>query len=187
MTIKVAVIYYSVTGTVRTLADALADGAQAAGADVRIRRVAELTPRGTASAESGGQAGPVDEATLDDLSWADAFAFGTPTRFGAPAAELKYFIDQTTDLWQAGVLADKPVTVFTSAYNRHGGNESTILSLSNVFYHWGSVLVPPGYTDAAIYRAGGNPYGASLLTAASDDERQAACRPPDIKGNDWFI
>jgi NAD(P)H dehydrogenase (quinone) len=102
----------------------------------------------------------VPVAELDDLVWADAYAFGTPTRFGTPAAQLKQFIDQAGGLWREGVLADKPVTAFTSAYNRHGGSEATILALGNVFYHWGALIVPPGFTDASIYAAGGNPYGA---------------------------
>ena len=100
-------------------------------------------------------------ATLEDLSWADAYAFGTPTRLGTPAAQLKQFIDQAGGLWRDGELADKPVTAFTSAYNRHGGSEATILALGNVFYHWGSLIVPTGYTDATVYAAGGNPYGTS--------------------------
>jgi NAD(P)H dehydrogenase (quinone) len=90
-----------------------------------------------------------------------ALAFGTPTRFGAPAAQLKQFIDQAGGLWRDGGLADKPVTAFTSAFNRHGGSEATILSLANVFYHWGALIVPPGFTDPVVYAAGGNPYGTS--------------------------
>jgi NAD(P)H dehydrogenase (quinone) len=164
MTVKVAVIYYSSTGTVHALAQAVAEGATSAGADVRLRRAAELAPddaidqnplwRGHVDATAS-----VPVAELDDLAWADAFAFGTPTRFGTPAAQLKQFIDQAGGLWRSGVLADKPATAFTSAYNRHGGSEATILALGNVFYHWGAVIVPPGFTDATVYAAGGNPYG----------------------------
>jgi NAD(P)H dehydrogenase (quinone) len=93
-----------------------------------------------------------------------AFAFGTLTRFGAPAAQLKQFIDQAGGLWREGKLADKPVPAFASAFNRHGGNEATILSLANVFYHWGALIVPPGFTDPVVYAAGGNPYGTSFVT-----------------------
>jgi NAD(P)H dehydrogenase (quinone) len=173
VTAKVAVIYYSATGTVHALAQAVAEGAASAGATVRLRRVAELAPdpaidqnpqwrRHTDAAAS------ITQATIEDLAWADAFAFGTPTRFGAPAAPLKQFIDQAGGLWQEGKLADKPVTAFTSAFNRHGGNEATILSLGNVFYHWGALIVPPGYTDPAVHAAGGNPYGTSFVTGASN-------------------
>ncbi len=166
---RIAVIYYSATGHVHRLAEAVADGARTAGADVRLRRVAELAPDAAIDANPDWAAHAratrdVPQATHDDLRWADGYAFGTPARFGNPAAQLKQFIDTTGGVWSSGDLADKPVTVFTSAQNRHGGVESTILSLSNVFYHWGAVLVPPGYTDAAIGAAGGNPYGASYAS-----------------------
>ncbi|MFI9559193.1 NAD(P)H:quinone oxidoreductase [Nonomuraea endophytica] len=163
MTVKVAVIYYSATGTVRSLAQAVAEGAASAGADVRLRRVAELAP------DSAVDQRPIAEAEVEDLAWADAFAFGTPTRFGAPAAQLKRFIDQAVGLWHGGGLADKPVTAFTSAFNRHGGSEATILSLGNVFYHWGSLIVPPGFTDPVVYAAGGNPYGTSYVSGPTGD------------------
>lgn len=179
MTVKVAVIYYSATGSVHALAQAVTEGAASAGAEVRLRRVAELAPdsaidqnplwRRHADATAG-----IADASLEDLAWADAFAFGTPTRFGAPAAQLKQFIDQAGGLWQEGRLADKPVTAFTSAFNRHGGSEATILSLSNVFYHWGSLIVSPGFTDPAVYAAGGNPYGTSFVTGPAGDGPDAA-------------
>jgi NAD(P)H dehydrogenase (quinone) len=174
MTVKVAVIYYSATGTVHALARAVAEGATAAGARVRLRRVAELAPASAIAENPQWQrhadaVTSISQASVEDLAWADAFAFGTPTRFGAPAAELKQFIDQTVGLWQEGQLADKPVTSFTSAFNRHGGSEATILSLGNVFYHWGALIVPPGYTDPAVYAAGGNPYGTSSVTGPAGD------------------
>lgn len=164
MTVQVAVIYYSATGTVHTLAQAVAEGATSAGADVRLRRTAELAPvdaidQNPVWRRHADATRSVPLAELDDLSWADAFAFGTPSRFGTPAAELKQFVDRAGGLWREGVLADKPATAFTSAHNRHGGSEATILALGNVFYHWGAVIVPPGFTDAAVYAAGGNPYG----------------------------
>jgi len=172
MTAKIAVVYYSATGSVYALARAVAEGAASAGAEVRLRRVAELATKRAIDEnprwrQHVDDAMPVVQASMDDLDWADAFAFGTPTRFGAPAAELKQFIDQTAGLWQQGKLAGKPVTAFTSAFNRHGGNEATILSLSNVFYHWGALIVPPGFTDPVVYAAGGNPYGTSFVTGQS--------------------
>ena len=160
MPAKVAVIYYSATGSVHALAEAVAQGAASTGAEVRLRRVAELAPID----QNPVWHKHIEQARLADLEWADSFAFGTPTRFGAPAAPLKQFIDQAGALWREGKLADKPVTAFTSAFNRHGGSEATILSLSNVFYHWGALIVPPGYTDPVVYAAGGNPYGASFVT-----------------------
>ncbi|WP_433417198.1 NAD(P)H:quinone oxidoreductase [Microtetraspora malaysiensis] len=179
MTTKVAVIYYSATGTVHALAEALAEGAASTGAEVRLRRVAELAPDSAIDQNPqwrrhADATAAITQATIDDLAWADAFAFGTPTRFGTPAAQLKQFIDQAGGLWQEGGLADKPVTAFTSAYNRHGGNEATILSLANVFYHWGALIVPPGFTDPAVYAAGGNPYGASAVTGPTGDDLHAA-------------
>lgn len=166
---RIAVIHYSSTGNVHRLAEAVTDGARSEGAEVRLRRVAELAPPSVVAANSAWAAHSAVVADLpvadhDDLRWADAYAFGTPSRFGTPAAQLKQFLDTTGGLWAEGVLSDKPVTVFTSADNPHGGLEATVLSLSNVFYHWGSVLVPPGYTDPAVAIAGGNPYGASYAS-----------------------
>src|SRR4051812_15327667 len=179
MTVKVAVIYYSATGAVHALAQAVAEGATSAGAEVRLRRVAELAPDSAIDQNPLWRrhvdaAASIVEASVEDLAWADAFAFGTPTRFGAPAAQLKQFIDQAGGLWRAGGLADKPVTAFTSAFNRHGGNEATILSLGNVFYHWGALIVPPGFTDPAVYAAGGNPYGTSSTTGPAGEGPDAA-------------
>ncbi|MFI6736534.1 NAD(P)H:quinone oxidoreductase [Nonomuraea sp. NPDC050451] len=179
MTVKVAVIYYSATGSVYALAQAVAEGAASAGADVRLRRVAELAPDSAIDQDPqwrrhADAATSIAQASVEDLAWADAFAFGTPTRFGAPAAQLKQFIDQAGGLWREGALADKPVTAFTSAFNRHGGSEATILSLSNVFYHWGALIVPPGFTDPVVYGAGGNPYGTSLVTGPTGDGPDAA-------------
>jgi NAD(P)H dehydrogenase (quinone) len=169
MAVKVAVIYYSSTGSVHALAQAVAEGATAAGAEVRLRRVAELAPDSAIDQnplwrQHADATASMPRASLEDLVWADAFAFGTPTRFGTPASQLKHFIDQTGGLWQEGRLVDKPVTAFTSAYNPHGGHEATILSLANVFYHWGALIVPQGYTDPVVSAAGGNPYGASSVT-----------------------
>lgn len=179
MSPNIAVIYYSATGTVHALARALAEGAESAGAELRVRRVAELAPE-SAIAENplwrrhADDAASIAEASLEDLAWADGLAFGTPTRFGAPAAQLKQFIDQAGGLWREGALADKPVTAFTSAFNPHGGHEATILSLGNVFYHWGSLIVPTGYTDPAVSEAGGNPYGTSFATAPTGAGPDAA-------------
>lgn len=173
MTVKVAVIYYSATGTVHALAQAVADGAASAGADVRLRPVTELAPDDVIDQnplwrQHATTTASITRATVEDLAWADAFAFGTPTRFGTPAAQLKQFIDQAGGLWRDGKLADKPVTAFTSAFNRHGGSEATILSLGNVFYHWGALIIPPGFTDATVYAAGGNPYGTSSTGEGPD-------------------
>ncbi|MGW0736384.1 NAD(P)H:quinone oxidoreductase [Streptomyces sp. NPDC002851] len=164
MTAKIAVVYYSATGTVHQLAQALAEGAQKGGAEVRLRRVAELAPDAAIDAnpdwrEHVEATKDIEVATLDDLEWADGYAFGSPTRFGNVASQLKQFVDTTGGLWQRGAFQDKTFTGFTSAHNAHGGNESTLLALYNTAHHWGSLIVSPGYTDETVYAAGGNPYG----------------------------
>jgi len=176
---KIAVIYYSSTGNSRKLAEAIAQGAEEAGAEVRLRRVPEYVPDEIIQKNPAWwenhvyEAEAVAEATHEDLEWADGYAFGTPTRFGNIAAQLKQFIDTTGGLWFQGKLANKTVTTFASTMNRHGGQESTILSLNNIFYHWGCILVPPGYTDQSIFASGGNPYGTSLFDNLPKDEWDA--------------
>ncbi|MEV3985362.1 NAD(P)H:quinone oxidoreductase [Nonomuraea sp. NPDC049758] len=163
--VNVAIIYYSATGTVHALAQAAAEGAEKAGARVRLRKVAETAPAAAIDskptwAQHLRDTADVAEAGHDDLQWADAVLFGTPTRFGNPAAQLRAFIDTTGPLWMQGKLSDKVYSAFTASNTAHGGQESTILALSHTFYHWGGVIVPPGYTDPIQFRSG-NPYGAS--------------------------
>jgi NAD(P)H dehydrogenase (quinone) len=183
MPARVLVTYYSATGSVHRLAEAVTAGAEEAGAEVRLRRVAELAPEEAIASNADWvrhreETSGVPVVTLDDLEWADGYAFGTPTRYGAPAAQLKQFIDTASSLWHAGKLADKPVTTFVSSAEQHGGQEATILSLNNVFYHWGCVIVPLGYTDDIVYAAGGNPYGTSWpagFPSAMPDETVLEC------------
>jgi NAD(P)H dehydrogenase (quinone) len=176
----IAVVYYSSTGTCHALARAIADGATAAGAQVRLRRVQELAPRSAIAANPAWAAHHdevavlVPEVTHDDLRWADGIAFGSPTRFGNIAAQLKQFIDTCGPLWAAGELADKAVTAFTSSQVTHGGRESTLLALYTTMHHWGMVIVSPGYTDESVYAAGGNPYGTSAAAGALTEECLAA-------------
>jgi NAD(P)H dehydrogenase (quinone) len=183
----IAIIYYSATGNVHRLAAAVGRGAQHAGAEIRLRKVSELAPEeailaNSAWAEHREATVDVPEASLEDLRWADGFAFGTPTRFGTPAAQLKQFIDTTSSLWGAGELAGKAATSFTSSRNAHGGQESTLLSLNNVFYHWGSVIVPPGYTHARVSASGGNPYGASWTSGGDSGPDAAALEAAEYQG-----
>jgi len=112
--------------------------------------------------------GVVEEATLEDLEWADGFALGTPTLYGLPAAQLKEFIDQTGPLWAGGHLSNKVATSFTSAGQppRRAGIDPA--RAQHIFYHWGSLIVPPGYTHAVLYAAGGNPYGTSYSADVDD-------------------
>lgn len=175
---KVAVIYYSSTGTVHRLAEAVAEGARETGAEVRLRRVAELAPAAAVASNPAWAAHveavrDVPLADQADLEWADAYLFGTPTRFGNVASQLKQFLDGSGGLWAQGKLADKVAAGFTSAGNAHGGQESTLLALYNTLYHWGCFIVPPGYTDPAVYAAGGNPYGVSV-SAMNGEPRPTA-------------
>lgn len=166
---KVAVIYYSSTGTNHTTAQAVAEGVKAAGGEVRLRLVRETAPDAAIDSNPAWRAF-VDaqkdppKATLDDLDWADAVIFGSPTRYGNVAAQLKAFIDSTGPLWMEGKLADKVYAGFTSAMNPHGGQESTLLALFNTVHHFGGYIVSPGYTDQSVFASGGNPYGPSVTT-----------------------
>jgi NAD(P)H dehydrogenase (quinone) len=165
----VAVIYYSATGHVHALAKAVAQGAAEAGAEVRLRAVQELASEMVISQNQAWgrhRSEVVDEptASLEDLQWADGVAFGTPTRFGNVAAQLKMFMDQAGALWEEGKLVNKVVTAFTSSQTAHGGQESTILALNNTLYHWGAIVLPLGYTVTEVFNGGGNPYGASYTS-----------------------
>lgn len=167
---KIAVVYYSSTGHVHKMALAIQAGAESAGAEVRLRRAPELASEEVIRSQDAwnehyvATKDTVAEVTNDDFEWADGYALGTPTRFGLPTSQLKQAIDMTGPLWGAGKLANKVATSFTSAQNTHGGQESTILALNNIFYHWGAIIVPPGYADPLLFASGGNPYGASWPT-----------------------
>ena len=168
MTPKVAIIYYSATGTTYRLAQSVEAGAKEAGAETKLLKVHELAPEEAVQSNTGWAAHrletqDVPEAQLADLEWADAVIFGTPTRYGLPTAQLKQFIDQTGGLWFQGKLANKIGSSFTSAATAHGGQESTILALNNTFYHWGAIIVAPGYLDPIQFQAG-NPYGTSFAS-----------------------
>ncbi|MET7806662.1 NAD(P)H:quinone oxidoreductase [Micromonospora chersina] len=163
--VKAAVIYYSATGITYQMAQAAVEAAGEAGAEVRLRKVRELAPDEAIRSNSGWQAHRLEtqdvmEAQPDDLSWADVVIMGSPTRYGMIAAQLKQFIDTTGPLWAQGALANKVYTGFTSTATLHGGQEATLLSLYTVFYHWGGIVVTPGYTDPSQFVAG-NPYGGS--------------------------
>jgi NAD(P)H dehydrogenase (quinone) len=169
MSVHAAVIYYSATGNVYALAQAVVIGAEKAGADTRLRKVRELAPDEAVAANEGWQAHAlqtqdVEEASLADLEWADVVIFGTPTRFGNIAAQLKQFMDTTGPLWAAGKLGNKVYAGFVSTGTSHGGQESTLLAMANTFYHWGGIIVGPGYLDPIQFVAG-NPYGASHISA----------------------
>jgi NAD(P)H dehydrogenase (quinone) len=182
----ILVVYYSATGNTAKLASSLADGARDTGAEVRLRTVAETAPaaaiatnpRWQAYVDAGSHA---DLATLDDLVWADGLAVGSPTRFGGPAAQLKSYLDTTGGLWAQGKLADKVATSFTTASTAHGGLESTLLAINNVFYHWGAIVLPLGYTDPHLLESG-NPYGGSFVSRNSAEPGKEALEALRIQG-----
>ncbi|MCO8275546.1 NAD(P)H:quinone oxidoreductase [Actinoplanes sp. TRM 88003] len=183
--VKLAIIYYSSTGTGTAIVDEMSKAAQNAGAEVRVRKAAELAPQAAIDANPIWAAHHTNTAdvpapTLDDVSWADALIFGSPTRFGNLAAQLKQFLDTLSPLWMSGALADKVYSGFTSTGTRHGGHESTLLAMNNSFIHFGGIIVPPGYTDPVKF-VDGNPYGTSHhadfgpnLGSISEDTRNAA-------------
>ena len=165
---KVAIIYYSQTGTTHKLALGVEEGAKAAGAETRLLKVKETAPDEVWGnipnwKKHREETSDIKEATNDDLVWADAIIFGTPTRYGLPAAQLKNFIDQTGALWAKGALTNKIGSSFTTTATAHGGQEATILSLNTIFYHWNMIIVSPGYADPIQFQAG-NPYGASFVS-----------------------
>lgn len=171
--VKLAVIYYSSTGTIDTMARRAAQSAEKAGAEVRLRHVEELAPREAIESQPEW-ARHVEEvageprATPDDVVWADAVLFGTPTRFGNVSSQLKQFLDTLGPQWGQGLLADKTYAGFTAAQTAHGGHESTLLALYNTMHHFGGILVTPGYTDPLKF-VDGNPYGVSHATGADND------------------
>ncbi len=167
--VKVSVIYYSATGSVYALAQQAAEAAEKAGAEVRLRKVRELAPQEAIASNEGWskhalETESVQEAAADDVVWADAVVFGTPTRYGNVAAQLKQFLDTLGPQWAQGQLANKVYTGFVSVGTGHGGHETTLLSLYNSIHHFGGIIVSPGYTDPLKF-SDGNPYGASHTSA----------------------
>jgi NAD(P)H dehydrogenase (quinone) len=165
--LKLAVIYYSMGGTNYQLAKWAAEGAKESDAEVKVLKVPELAPSSVIESNPVWKANveatkDVPEATLDDIEWADAIIFSTPTRFGVMASQMKQFLDLASGLWAQGKTVNKVVSAMSSAQNPHGGQEATILSLYTSMYHWGAIVVAPGYTDPVVFGAGGNPYGTTV-------------------------
>ena len=174
---KIAIIYYSSTGTVDAMAKRAAEAAEKDGAEVRLRHVAETAPQEAIESQDEWvehredvEGDPVAEP--DDLAWADVVLMGTPTRFGSAASQLQAFIDTLGPLWQENALADKVYAAFTAGQTEHGGQESTLLSLYTTFMHWGGIIVAPGYTDEVKF-ADGNPYGAGKVTGETTELEDA--------------
>ncbi|MBW4718151.1 NAD(P)H:quinone oxidoreductase [Saccharothrix obliqua] len=170
---KLAVIYYSSTGNIHAMAERLAEAGKRAGAEVRLRQVAELAPA-EAIASNAAWSQHFDrtkdepKATADDIVWADAVLLGTPTRYGNVSSQLKQFLDTLGPQWQQGLLADKVYAGFTASMTEHGGQESTLLALYNTIHHFGGIIAAPGYTDQLKF-SDGNPYGVSHVTGGTND------------------
>jgi NAD(P)H dehydrogenase (quinone) len=165
--VKLAIIYYSSTGTNYQMAQWAKEGAEAAGAEVKIVKVPELAPLEAINSNPAWKAHAeetkdVPNVVMDDLEWADAIIFSMPTRFGNLPGQMKQFLDTTGGLWANGKLINKVVSGMSSASNAHGGQEATIQALYTSMMHWGAIIAAPGYTDAVQFSSGGNPYGVSV-------------------------
>ncbi len=176
MSATILVLYYSRGGRTAALARHAARGVESTGAIARLRTVPPVAPT-TTSAEPPVPGDGPPYAELADLVEADGLLLGSPTRFGNMAAPLKHFLDSTSELWLAGRLVDQPAGVFTASSSAHGGQESTLLSMTLPLLHHGMLLVGVPYTEPALFetRTGGSPYGATHLatpwnTALSKDE-----------------
>lgn len=172
---RVLVLYYSMYGHIERMAQAAAEGARDGGAEVDIKRVPELVPEEVLrkSGAKADQSAPV--VRVDELPNYDAIIFGTPTRFGNMAGQMRNFLDQTGGLWANGSLIGKVGSVFTSSASQHGGQETTITSFHTTLLHHGMVIVGLPYSCQAQMGLdeikGGSPYGATTI-AGGQGERQ---------------
>ncbi|GKW46279.1 NAD(P)H:quinone oxidoreductase [Planococcus sp. NCCP-2050] len=165
--IKLAIIYYSSTGTNYQMARWAEAAAQETGAEVKLAKVRENAPQGAIDSNPAWKAhaeatADVPVAEVDLLEWADAIIFSVPTRFGHVPSQFQQFLDTTGGLWAQGKLANKVVSAMSSAQNSHGGQEATVLAVYTSMFHWGAIVAAPGYNDPALFKAGGNPYGTSV-------------------------
>ncbi len=181
---KILVLYYSSYGHIETMAEAVAEGAcEVDGAEVTVKRVPELVPEDVAknSGMKTEQGAPI--ADPNELADFDAIIFGTPTRFGNMAAQMRNFLDRTGGLWAEGKLIGKVGSVFVSTATQHGGQETTITSFHTTLLHHGMVIVGLPYSAAGQTRmdeiTGGSPYGATTL-AAGDGSRQPSDNELDL-------
>jgi len=169
--VEILVLYYSVGGSVRRMAELIAQGIERVpGAASRLRTVPRVST-GIGSSSSIPESGPA-YCELGDLEECAGLALGSPTRFGNMAAPLKHFLDGTSLLWQSGALAGKPACVFTSTASLHGGQETTLVSMMLPLLHHGMLVLGLPYTETALHatRSGGTPYGASHFAGLADDQ-----------------
>jgi NAD(P)H dehydrogenase (quinone) len=180
MAVKIQVIFYSMYGHIHTMAEAIADGARGvAGSEVELLQVPELIPDEVLEqygAKAARQAfAHIPLATVDRLPEADAIIFGTPTRFGNMAAQMRNFLDQTGKLWMQGALVGKVGSVFASTATQHGGQETTITSFHSTLLHQGMIIVGCPYAEQRLLNmdeiTGGTPYGATTLAGADGSRK----------------
>jgi len=180
MSIKVQVVFYSMYGHVYRMAETVVEGAkQVPGAEVSLYQVPELLPDDVLEKYGAKAAkaalGKIPVAKPEQLADAHAILFGTPTRFGNMAAQMRYFLDQTGPLWRTGALVGKVGSVFASTGTQHGGQETTITSFHTTLLHQGMIIVGVPYTEPGLTYmgeiSGGTPYGATTM-AAADGSRQ---------------
>ncbi|MGI6299711.1 MAG: NAD(P)H:quinone oxidoreductase [Verrucomicrobiota bacterium] len=176
---KILVLYYSMYGHVETMAAAIAEGARSVeGADVTVKRVPETMPLDVAKKNGAKLDQPAPVATPAELTDYDAIIFGTPTRFGNMAAQMRNFLDQTGGIWAKGGLVGKVGSVFSST-GTGGGNESTIMSFVNTLIHHGMVYVGLPYSCPELADVsevmGGSPWGAATI-AGADGSRQPSAK-----------
>jgi NAD(P)H dehydrogenase (quinone) len=170
------VLYYSSYGHIEAMAHAQAEGAaRVRGAEVTVKRVAELVPADVAKASGFKLEQSAPLAVPDELERYDGILFGTPTRFGNMAAQMRNFLDQTGPQWMSGALVGKVGSVFCSTASQHGGQETTLTSFHNTLFHHGMIVVglPYSFKDLTTMReiTGGTPYGASCVTGAGGELR----------------
>ncbi|MBS98360.1 MAG: NAD(P)H:quinone oxidoreductase [Oceanospirillaceae bacterium] len=180
---KVLVLYHSMYGHIETMAHKVAEGVgSVAGVEATVKRVPETMPAEAFKNAGGKVDQEAPEAKVDELAEYDAIIFGTPTRFGNMSGQMRNFLDQTGGLWAKGALAGKLASVFTST-GTGGGEEMTITSTWTTLAHHGMIIVPPGYTNSAMFDisqvGGGTPYGASTI-AGGDGSRQPDSRELDL-------
>ena len=175
---KILIVYYSRNGSTAEMAQHIARGVESiTGAEAVIRTVPEVSAVCEKTADTIPASGAI-YATLDELRNCDGLALGSPTHFGNMAASLKYFIDNSTEVWFSGALIGKPASVFTSTGSLHGGQESTLLSMMLPLLHHGMILLGLPYSEHALREtsSGGTPYGASHLATEinriTDDEKK---------------
>ncbi len=175
---KILIVYYSRNGSTAEMAQHIARGVESiTGAEAVIRTVPEVSAVCEKTADTIPASGAI-YATLDDLRNCDGLALGSPTHFGNMAASLKYFIDNSTEVWFSGALIGKPASVFTSTGSLHGGQETTLLSMMLPLLHHGMMLLGLPYSEHALREtsSGGTPYGASHLATElnriTDDEKK---------------